>query len=128
MDTLLNESHVISLHCNLTDETRHIIDPEAFDRMGNNPVIINTARGEVMDQRALLNALKGGILHSAGLDVYENEPPGEDESGLFAHPRIITTGHIAWYSETSMSELQKGAADNIIGLLSGELIEDCLNP
>jgi len=121
---LLNESHVISLHCNLTDETRHIIDQTAFDRMSNRPVIINTARGPVVDEKALLNALKSGVIHSAGLDVFEMEPPGKDQEELLEHPHVVSTPHIAWYSESSIVELQRRAADNLIGLLTGKKISD----
>jgi D-3-phosphoglycerate dehydrogenase len=128
LDTLFRDCHVISLHCNLTDETRHMVDRRAFRKMELRPVIINTARGEVMDQPALLNALAEDIVHSAGIDVYEHEPPGQHETALFSHPRIIATGHYAWYSETSMTELQKRATENMIALLKGEEIEDCLNP
>ena len=124
---LLSESHVISLHCNLTDETRHIIDETAFGRMSNRPVIINTARGPVVDEKALLNALNSGVIHSAGLDVFEKEPPGKDQEELLEHPHVVSTPHIAWYSERSIVELQRRAADNLIGLLTGKKISDELS-
>ena len=128
MDTLLNQCHVISLHCNLTDETRSLIGMDAFREMKQCPVFINTARGPVMDEKALLVALEDKLIHSAGIDVYENEPVDERQERLISHPRVITTGHYAWYSETSSAALQEGAADNMIALLQGEMVEDCLNP
>lgn len=128
MDTLLKESHVISLHCNLTEETRHIVDMGAIRKMKKCPVLINTARGPVMDEKALLNALEEKLIHSAGIDVYENEPADERQEKLISHPRIIATGHYAWYSDASSEALQKGAADNMTALLKGEMVEDCLNP
>ncbi len=128
LETLLQESHVISMHCNLTEETRHLVDREAFRKMNQCPVVINTSRGPVIDETALLNAMEEKHIHSAGIDVYENEPADERQNMLIAHPRIITTGHYAWYSDTSSETLQKKAADNIVALLKGEMIEDCLNP
>ena len=81
-----------------------------------------------MDEKALLVALEDKLIHSAGIDVYENEPVDERQERLISHPRVITTGHYAWYSETSSAALQEGAADNMIALLQGEMVEDCLNP
>jgi D-3-phosphoglycerate dehydrogenase len=128
MDTLLKESHVISLHCNLTDETRHIIDRFSIRKMEKCPVLINTARGPVLDEETLPDALDDNLIHSAGIDVYENEPVDRRQEKLISHPRIITTGHYAWYSATSLKELQKRAADNMIALLQGNMVDDCLNP
>ena len=128
LENLLKESHVISLHCNLTPETRQLINREAFRLMGQRPVLINTSRGPVIDADALLEAANGNLIHSAGIDVYENEPAGERQEALVQHPRIITTGHYAWYSNRSMVVMQKKAADNLAAMLKGEMIEDCLNP
>lgn len=125
--TLLNKCHVISLHCNLTDETNHIIDEIAFGQMKNRPILINTARGPVVNQNALVKALDNNIIHSAGIDVFEDEPPGEKQESLFNHPRAIVTGHYAWYSDSSIEFLQRRAADNLIKLLQGQRIEDQLN-
>jgi len=127
LSTLLRESHVISLHCNLTAETRHMLDKSAFNQMKEKPVIINTSRGPVIDETALLNALNSGLIHSAGLDVFELEPPGEEQMPLLNHPYVVYTQHIAWYSNTSIVTLQRKAARNLMGLLKGEQIEDELN-
>ena len=128
LENLLQKSHVISLHCNLTDETRHLLNREAFSRMGQCPVVINTSRGPVIDANALLKAADEIRIHSAGIDVYENEPADQRQEGLVSHPRIITTGHYAWYSDRSIGIMQKRAADNLAAMLKGEMIEDCLNP
>lgn len=125
---LLQKSHVISLHCNMTDETRHILDASGFQKMENRPVIINTARGPVIHEKDLLNALENDMIHSAGLDVYEQEPPGEFQVMLMEHPRVVATLHVAWYSSRSMIELQKRAASNMIALLSGLQVSDELFP
>jgi D-3-phosphoglycerate dehydrogenase len=128
LGTLMEMSHVISLHCNLTDETRKLINREAFGRMRQRPVLINTSRGPVVDADALLEAADGNRIHSAGIDVYENEPADHRQEALIAHPKIITTGHYAWYSDRSMLIMQKRAAENLAAMLKGEMIEDCLNP
>lgn len=121
---LLMESHVVSIHCNLTEETRHMLNAHSFQEMIRKPVIINTARGPIVEESALLHALNEGKLHSAGLDVFENEPPGEAQQALLAHPLIVSTPHVAWYSENAIQLLQKGAIENMIGLLKGNPIED----
>jgi D-3-phosphoglycerate dehydrogenase len=111
----------------LTEETKHILNSSAFSRMKKKPVIINTSRGETVDEKAVLEALNGGKIHSAGLDVYENEPTTENQQKLIDHPRTICTGHYAWYSDRAAKELQKRAAQNILELLRGNDIEDALN-
>jgi D-3-phosphoglycerate dehydrogenase len=127
LTTILEKSHVISIHCNLTDETRHIIDNKAFSLMKKQPVLINTSRGPVVCQDALIDALNRKLIHSAGIDVFEDEPPGQRQEPLFNHQRAIVTGHYAWYSDNSMVTLQKRAADNLINLLTGKKIDDQLN-
>ena len=128
LENLLQKSHVISLHCNLTDETRHLLNREAFSKMGQCPVVVNTSRGPVIDGNALLEAANEIRIHSAGIDVYENEPADQRQEGLVSHQRIITTGHYAWYSDRAIGIMQKRAADNLAAMLKGEMIEDCLNP
>jgi D-3-phosphoglycerate dehydrogenase len=128
LEALLQNSHVISLHCNLTEETRHLLNRKAFSLMAQCPVVVNTSRGPVIDAEALLEAAKEKRIHSAGIDVYENEPADQRQEGLVSHPRIITTGHYAWYSDRSMVVMQRRAADNLAAMLKGEVIEDCLNP
>ena len=127
LNELLDKSDVISLHCNLTDETKYLINEREFGLMKKRPVIINTARGEVMCENALLEALNSGKVHSAGLDVYENEPVTEKQDALINHPRAICTGHYAWYSDQAAVELQRRAALNLYNFLTGNEVEDCLN-
>jgi D-3-phosphoglycerate dehydrogenase len=121
---LLAKSDVISLHCNLTKETQGLLGVSAFKQMARQPILINTARGPLVDPEALLHALQQQNLHSAGIDVYSEEPPGEDLSPLLAHPRVIATGHYAWYSTRSAVELQRRAASNLLALLAGDPVED----
>lgn len=124
---LLQTADIISIHCNLTDETRHILNRETFSQMVKRPVIINTSRGETIDEKALLEALNNNLIHSAGLDVYENEPVTVSQHELINHPRTICTGHYAWYSDYAAVELQKRAAQNLLNLLKGKNVEDSLN-
>ncbi len=127
LDDLLSKSDVISIHCNLTGETRGLIDKSKLQLMRDNTILINTARGPVVNEKHLLEALQSGKLHSVGLDVYADEPPSTRQKDLIFHPQVIATGHYAWYSTKSISELQKRATQNLLSLLQGEIPEDCLN-
>jgi len=127
LDALLTASDVVSLHCNLTDETHHLINGSTLDRMRMNAVLINTSRGPVVDEDALTAALETGKVFAAGIDVFEDEPPRSNRDALLAHPRVVATGHYAWYSNRASCELQKRAALNLAAMLRGELPDDCLN-
>jgi D-3-phosphoglycerate dehydrogenase len=128
LDALLAGSHFISLHCNLTEETTNLVDTAAIATMRHTPILVNTARGPVINESALLNALNSGQIHAAGLDVYWDEPPGPNQQALLDHPRVVATGHYAWYSTPAAIDLQRRAARNMVALLRGEIPEDCLNP
>lgn len=123
---ILTESHIITLHCSLTDATHFLINKKAFAKMNQRPVLINTARGAVIDEKMLLRALQDGRIHSAGLDVFQDEPPTVAQHDLLKHPRVVATGHYAWYSDVASRTLQRRAAENMLALLRGEKIADCL--
>jgi D-3-phosphoglycerate dehydrogenase len=123
---LLSSSHVISIHCSLTDKSFHLINRESINSMKNRPVIINTARGPIINEKDLLRALEEDRIHSAGIDVWEDEPVTSKQESLISHPRVISTGHYAWYSENSAIELQRRAAENMLALLGGTTIPDQL--
>lgn len=127
-EELLKTADIISIHCNLTEETHHLLDEAAFNLMENKPVLVNTARGEVIKESALLQALEEGTIYSGGLDVFNTELPDELNRKLVDHPRVMATGHYAWYSSRAKEELQKRTAQNLLALLQGETPEDCLNP
>ncbi len=127
-DALLSESDVISIHCNLTDETRGMFDAAALSRMKPTAILVNTARGPVVDEDALTSALETNKLYAAGVDVYDDEPPRENRDALLAHPHFVGTGHYAWFSVPAHLELQRRAAENMVAMLQGETPEDCLNP
>ena len=99
-----------------------------FLLMRKRPVLINTSRGPVINENDLLTALNKGLIHSAGVDVFEDEPPLEKQDKLLAHPNLIATGHYAWYSDTALKELQKRAADNLLSMLQNKTPDGCLNP
>lgn len=128
LDELLAQSDVLSVHCNLTEETRHIIDAAALARMKPTALLVNTARGPVVDELALMDAIVSGSLYGAGIDVYGDEPPKANLDPLLNHPRVIATGHYAWSSITAGDELQRRAAENMAAMLRGEVPGDCLNP
>ena len=103
LDTLLRESDYISINASLNDDTRNMISRDEFKKMKHSSYLINTARGEIVDQSALEEALEDGQITGAGLDVTGVEPIPED-SPLLKLPNVILTGHSAWYSTTSDSE------------------------
>src|SRR5262249_9414143 len=115
---LLEQSHVVSLHCYLDETTHHMINADAFAKMRPGAMLINTARGPVVDQKALLDALESGRLGSAGLDVVEVEPL--DDERLRNHPRVILTPHSAFYSVEGYVELRTKTALEVRRILLGE--------
>ncbi len=125
--TLLTESDYVSLHAPLTDETRHIIDAEALGRMKSTAILINTARGELIDETALIDALYNNQILAAGLDVFESEPISSDHP-LAVLPNVILTSHVGWYSKDAVTELQTRAAEEVKRVLSGERPECWVNP
>lgn len=128
LELLMKQSDIISIHCNLTRETEGLLNDSIFALADKCPIVINTARGPVIDEVALLSALDKRQIFRAGIDVFDTELAAELPEKLLNHPDIICTGHYAWYSMQSHRELQKRAADNLLALLQGKMIEDCLNP
>lgn len=119
LDEIIRESDFLSVHVPLIDDTFHLINEERLNQMKRNAVIINTARGPIIDEKALADALEKGIIAGAALDVTENEPISID-SPLLKMDNVIITPHSAWYSEEAMIELRQKAAKNIVHVLSGE--------
>jgi glyoxylate reductase len=126
-ETLLEESDFISLHTPLTPYTRHLIDSEALSKMKPNAVLINTARGPIVDPDALYEALKEKRIFGAGLDVTEPEPLPLD-SLLLTLDNVIIAPHIASASVTSRAQMSWMAAQNLIAGLKGERLPNCVNP
>lgn len=118
LDEILKEADVISIHVPLTEETRHMIGEEEFKKMKRNAFIVNTSRGAVIDESALIKALKEKKIAGAALDVFEEEPLKE-ENPLLQMDNVILTPHIAWYSEEAMLDQKRKAALNVRNVLCG---------
>ena len=110
---LLATSHVVSLHLPLTDQTRHLIDAERLALMPEGSVVVNTARGALIDQAALPAALRAGRPGFAALDVFEDEPLPAD-SPLWELPNAVLTPHIAFFSRTSILDLKRRAMTAVV--------------
>jgi D-3-phosphoglycerate dehydrogenase len=126
-ERLLAESDYVTIHCPLTDETRHAFDAESLAWMRPTAVLINTARGGIVDTAALVDALQQGFLAGAGLDVLEHEPL-DPASPLLRMEQVIVTPHAAWYSEEGRSDLKRRAAEEAVRVLRGERPRHCVNP
>ncbi len=125
LDILLQESDFISVHVNLTEETKHMIGEKELGMMRSNCVFINTSRGPVVDENALVKALRKKRIFSAGLDVFENEPKLAE--GLAELSNVVIPPHIAsatFWTRTKMAEM---AAQNLIDALDGKMPEYCVN-
>ncbi|WP_049987090.1 C-terminal binding protein [Halobellus rufus] len=116
-EELIDRSDIVTVHAPLTDETRNLFDEDVFDRMDERAILINVARGSIVDTQALANALRDGEIAGAGLDVLPTEPPSD--SPLFDLQEAILTPHTAWYSEASMEELRRSVARDIARVLDG---------
>jgi len=127
LEDLLREADYITIHAPLTAETHHMIDKQAFDRMKENAVLVNTARGAIIDQDALCDALGHEKIAGAGIDVLEKEPPAEDNP-LLSFNNVIITPHIAWYSEESFKKDMEQGMDELIRVLSGHRPRHIVNP
>ena len=127
LEILLAESDYVSLHAPLTDETRHMINRTALERMKSSAILINTARGELIDEMALVRAMQDHQILAAGLDVFESEPMPADHP-LVGLPHVILTGHVGWYSKNAVHELQTRAAGEVKRILSGAQPENWVNP
>lgn len=114
LDELLRQSDVISLHCPLLPATRNLIDIQALRKMKRSALLINTARGGLVDEAALLQALDEGLIAGAGCDVLTVEPPRNGNALLDARrPNLIVTPHIGWASDQAMQALADQLIDNI---------------
>ena len=127
VEEVCRNSDVISLHAPLTENTRHIISSDEFAMMSPRAIVVNTGRGALIDEQALVQALKEGTIKGAGIDVFENEPPATDNP-LFKLDNVVVSDHTAWYSDRSLGELQAKAANEVYRVFSGEKPASWLNP
>ncbi|MEO7386479.1 MAG: NAD(P)-dependent oxidoreductase [Gammaproteobacteria bacterium] len=120
LDELLALADVVSLHCPLTPATRHLFNAHTLGRMRRDALLINTARGDLVDTGALLTALQGGLLGGAGIDVLAEEPPVRGHALLEARlPNLIVTPHIAWAARESRQRALDEVVANVRDFLSG---------
>jgi len=127
LDDLLEKADVVTLHCALTDDTRHLIGARAISKMKSGAVLINTARAGVIDTQALCRAVSEGKIAGAALDVFDKEPPPADDP-LCTAPNILATPHIAAYAQEAVSEMDRMCADDLIAFFSGRKPKYPLNP
>jgi phosphoglycerate dehydrogenase-like enzyme len=135
LDALLAEADVVSLHCPLTAENANLIDAAALAAMRQDALLINTARGGLVDLAALEAALRGGLIGGAGLDVLPGEPPDPEhpliqafrrrEPGLDG--RLLLTPHIAWFSPDGRADLRRKSAETVRDYLLGQRLRNCVN-
>jgi D-3-phosphoglycerate dehydrogenase len=126
LDPLFTRADILSLHLPITPETKHFVSAARLAQMKKTALVVNTARGPLVDTVALAAALQGGVIAGAGLDVYEKEPIEKDHP-LFACPNALLTSHVAWYSESSIPRLQQLAAEEVIRGLRGEPLKNQVN-
>ena len=129
LDEALEDADIISIHCPLTADTRNLISAPQFDLMKPSAILINTARGGIVDEPALIAALKAGTISAAGLDCFASEPLPAN-SALYELPNVIMTPHIAWATKEAAARMGYLSARNILSIINNQPPDmDCLiNP
>ncbi len=127
LDTVLSRSDFVSLHCSLNETSWHLIGEKEFRKMGKKPILLNTARGPIVDEKALIAALQQELISGAGIDVMETEPPDANHP-LRSMANVILSPHVAFYSEQSLSELKRRVAEVVVEVLSGQWPRSVVNP
>ncbi len=118
LDDLCREADFVSVHAPLNEQTQGLINVQQFEAMKKEAFIINTARGPVIHEQALIDALQVGKIAGAALDVVEDEPIGQDNP-LLQMDNVILNPHVAWYSEEAQEELKRKTAQNVVDVLNG---------
>ena len=126
MDPLLEQSDFVSIHTDLNPKTRHLIGTEALKRMKSTAYLINTARGPIVDEKALVAGLRDGEIAGAGLDVFEDEP--EMAPGLIELDNVVILPHIASASRDTRNKMATMCAENAVAHLAFERAPNCVNP
>jgi D-3-phosphoglycerate dehydrogenase / 2-oxoglutarate reductase len=127
LEAAIDDADLITLHVPLTAENRHMIGRQSISRMQRSPIVVNTARGGLVDSDAAAEGLESGRLGGLALDVMETEPPASDHP-LRRHPRAVLTPHMAFYSIEAQAELQRRAAEEVARALKGEPPDRPINP
>lgn len=126
LDELFRQADILSLHVPLSPETKHLVNANRLAQMKPTSLIVNTARGGLIDTVALSEALQNGTIAAAGLDVFECEPL-EETHPLRKCPNALLTSHVAWFSESSVPKLQRLAAQEAVGALQGKPLRNQVN-
>lgn len=127
LDAIFRRGDIVSLHCPLTAATQHLVSSARLQTMKATAILINTARGGLIDGHALAKGLDAGTIAAAGLDVFDHEPLPAGHP-LRTCDRALLTSHVAWYSERSVPALQHKAAEEIVRALRGEPLRNQINP
>jgi D-3-phosphoglycerate dehydrogenase len=127
IEDLLNVSDILSIHVPLTEETKGIINTDKLRKMKKGAVIVNTSRGGIVDQKALLELIKEGRISSAGLDVFEEEPINMSDP-ILQEERIVLTPHVSYYSDEALKQVQVDTAQAVVDVLSGKIPRNLANP
>jgi len=127
LDELFRRSDFVSIHCPLTPQTRHLIGRAEFEKMKREAILINTSRGPVIDESALIAALKSGQIAGAGLDVLETEPPDWDNP-LLQFENVVITPHLGGYSDQYLPDCWRLSMETAIDLWKGKWPRSCVNP
>jgi len=127
LDTLIAKSDVITIHTPMNEETRGLLDAEAFETCKDDVRIINCARGGIVDEHALLDALNAGKVAGAALDVYSQEPPPESLTELIQHPNVVATPHIAATTGAAQEKVAQQITEQVINGLTGEPVTTPVN-
>ena len=125
--TLFDRADAVSVHVPLTEETRGAVGAAELDALGPHGILLNTARGGVVDEDALVTALEDGTIAGAGLDVYESEPPAKDHP-VFGFDEVVVTPHVAGATVEANAEKYRVTGENIRQVMAGEVPETALNP
>ena len=126
LSNLLTQADIISLHVPLTDETTHLISTEELGLMKETAILINTSRGPIIDEKALITALKTHSIFGAGLDVYEHEP--KIPEALKSQDNVVVLPHLGSATKETRTKMAVMAAENMIAGLNGEKPPNCVNP
>jgi len=127
LDSLLSNSDIVTIHVPLTDETEEMISWEELDKMKENSYLINTARGEVVNEEALIEALRSNKITGAGIDVYSDEPYNANPN-YYNLENVVLTPHLGSASHRARDGMSEMAADNLIAVLEGEEPKHIVNP
>ena len=126
-EAVLERADYLSVHAPLYQETRGLLSTAEFERLDDDCIVVNTGRGPVIDEAALVDALDRGEIARAGLDVLESEPPAPD-SPLLDRDDVVCTPHAGWYSEESRADLSESVARDVAAVLRGDAPENPVDP